>query len=69
MKVISNGYKTTKCGRCGCIMEYDSNDIQSKIVTVSTSALFRFLKDVQKIEYIVCPQCGKEITIEREWLT
>lgn len=57
MKVISKGKKTIECKRCGCVMEYNFWDIRHKLVRLS---------ELWKVEYIQCPQCGKEIVIERE---
>lgn len=65
MKIISRGNKNVECRRCGCVMEYDSRDIQHKIIRVSTSSILTYLKIPVTVEYINCPQCGKEIEIGR----
>lgn len=65
MKIIERGTNTVKCERCGCLMEYERNDIKSKIVQVHTSLIFWSLTSPSEVEYVVCPQCGKEVSISR----
>ena len=63
MKIIEKGNKTVKCTRCGCVMEYDLNDIKRRSTVVKRSEFFG-LSELWRIEYINCPQCGKEIVID-----
>lgn len=65
MKIIEKGNKTVKCKRCGCVMEYDLNDIKRKNVIVKISE-FLNLSELWRVEYINCPQCGKEIVINNK---
>lgn len=65
MKIIERGVNTVKCVRCGCVMEYDKADIKSKIVQMHTSLILWSLTSPVRVEYVVCPQCGKEHVVER----
>ena len=67
MKIIKKGNKVQECGRCGCVMEFDSNDVKSKIVNITTSEFFG-THEQWSIEYINCPQCGKEIEVGHKCL-
>lgn len=62
MKIIEKGNKRVTCGRCGCIMEFDSSDIKSEIKSYISGVIFRTFED-WKIEYINCPQCDNKIRI------
>ena len=65
MKIISKGNKNVECERCGCIMEYDSKDIKTKIIYVGVSTWFKHLTKPVESVYIECPQCNKEIEVGR----
>ena len=64
MKIIEKGNNTVKCERCGCVMEYDRDDIKCKNVEINNL----IVSELWRVEYINCPQCGKEIQIESKWL-
>ncbi len=65
MRIISKGNKQTTCERCGCVMEYDANDVRRKTVEVGVSIWFDWMTKSAEREYINCPQCGLEITISQ----
>lgn len=67
MKIIERGNNTIKCERCGCVIEYDSKDIQSAVNYMKTSSFFD-TRAYYKWEYIDCPQCGLEITVRSRFL-
>ena len=64
MKIVKRGHHQITCKRCGCIMEYDKHDIHEKLENVSRTD-FLHQTELWKVELITCPQCGKEIEIER----
>lgn len=61
MKIISIGNTQKKCKKCGCVMEYDLNDIHRKRVSTKTDTFGK--QEYWNIEYIICPWCNKEIEI------
>ena len=67
MKIIKKGNKVQECGRCGCVMEFEINDVKSRIVNITTSEFFG-THEQWSIEYINCPQCGKEIEVGHKCL-
>lgn len=60
--------KSKKCKQCGCIMEYESNDIKNKVVDIRTSDFFKTYEK-WSIDYINCPQCNNEIEVGQKCLT
>lgn len=68
MKVIEKGNRIKECGRCGCIMEYDSFDIFYEIKKLTTSDFFGSYEKWE-IEYIFCPECGKKIEVGHRCLS
>ena len=62
MKIISKGNKNVQCKQCGCIAQYESDDIKKKIIDVRTSNFLNYIES-WKITYIDCPNCGYEIEI------
>lgn len=66
MKIIERG-KPKECKRCGCIMEYESNDIKNKVVHIKTSDFFK-TTEKWNIDYIKCPCCNNEIEVGHKWL-
>ena len=69
MKVIKHGDKLNmqrKCKDCNCVFEYEKNDIRTEYdwMTDDVGIIFqRYLKVAYVIEYVKCPDCGKQIEI------
>ena len=61
MKIIIKGNVQETCSKCGCVMEYDLNDIHEKNINTMTGFFNRM--ESWHIKYIICPYCGKEIEI------
>ena len=59
MKIITKGNMQETCSKCGCVMEYDLNDIHEKNINTKTGLFGKV--ESWNIKYIVCPYCGKEI--------
>ena len=66
MKIISKG-KPKECRRCGCIMEYNANDVKNRVINIITSD---FLKTYERwsIDYIICPHCNNKIEVSQKCL-
>lgn len=62
MKIIGIGNTQKKCQKCGCVMEYDYNDIHRKRVSTKTGIFGKL--EYWNIEYIICTLCNKEIEID-----
>lgn len=67
MEIIRQGNPRTECVRCHCVMAYNSSDIQRKDVEVNITRFLR-MSELWRVEYVICPQCGKEITINQKCL-
>ena len=65
MKIIERGAAIAKCGRCGCVMEYDATDIRHKTVYKAQEYSSSHLVRPAQKEYVVCPQCGNNIGLAR----
>lgn len=63
MKIIKEGNKVKECDKCGCVMQFDANDIKSKLTTVMVSEFF-CKSELWNIEYICYPQCKNKIEID-----
>ena len=59
IKIIKEGTrKIVKCPNCGCEFSYEEEDIEKDGLLVNNSVF------IGKT-WVVCPQCGKEIVLER----
>ena len=63
IKIIEPGTRTvTICKYCGCKFYYEKEDIKLE----NGPAMADKLRPVQyKLEYVVCPQCGKKLYITK----
>ena len=60
IKIIEPGTRTvTSCEYCGCKFSYENEDIEKDGLWANN------LVFIGKI-FVVCPQCGKEIVLERQ---
>ena len=57
IKVLVHGdqYRIRKCDRCGCVFEFEDEDIKS------TQGWYKGFKT--DLEYVTCPECGKYVHI------
>ena len=59
IKIIKEGTrKIAKCPNCGCEFSYEEEDIKKDGLLENNSVF------IGKT-WVVCPQCGKEIVLER----
>lgn len=59
IKIIKEGTrKIAKCPNCGCEFSYEEEDIEKDGLLANNSVL------IGKT-WVVCPQCDKEIVLER----
>ena len=59
IKIIKEGTrKIAKCPNCGCEFAYEEEDIEKDGLLANKSVF------IGKT-WVVCPQCGKEIVLER----
>lgn len=65
MKIIEKNNRV-QC-QCGCIMEYEKSDIHKRKFSEMRNQIF-FIRDYYEITYIECPQCGKEIEINCQYV-
>ena len=66
MKILKPGnIKTCKC--CGCVFKYKSSDIRTGYKKYMISQ-FLLIYEYWEIRYIVCPQCGEHIELNRHRL-
>ena len=62
MKIIKHGNTQKTCEKCGCIFEYDKDDIltrEARLVMFPS-----YIRATWIINEVKCPDCGKAIEIE-----
>ncbi len=64
MKVIKHGNmyknKLIKCSKCGCVFEFNDDDIKVSHFKYMCGYVF------ETLEYIECPECEAKIRIVRQ---
>jgi len=56
IKVIEHGVKKVTCPYCRAKLEYEQEDIQEDVYSA-------ILGENETYKFIVCPDCGNEITL------
>lgn len=64
VKIIQNSNRI-EC-KCGCIYEYDKNDIKVEIESELRS-LITWERDYYEWRYVCCPICGRREYLGRKW--
>lgn len=55
-----------RCGKCGCVFEFDNSDVKEKTETMKEDVgtiLPKYKNITYTIGYVKCPICGYEVEI------
>lgn len=65
IKIIEPGTKNVaECNSCGCKFSYEKQDIQSRPHKTPDRCAPSITKLTKLFEYyVLCPQCGKDLTV------
>ena len=58
IRILAHGKRYTQCHKCGCVFEFEHEDIESKTID------FGEPKFAFKSEYVTCPDCGTIVYIK-----
>ena len=63
-RIIEEGryVKRKKCWNCGCLFEYEKEDIEVKLVFLSATDIFPCDRQV-----VTCPCCNKDIVLHKNY--